>query len=175
MFPLESSEHMILRQTQESWITVIKRQPLPIQKQSLICSQFKMTTKKWQKFCKSFAKDKIPPEQHQETAIRLGKATKRWCQNCTSDAQVATHQSMCPKETNGCVGWAGISKGSIQQTFKVEKKIFLQTIWKCASPDEKYEELRPEVGQNMLQPQVFCSLSLHAASYLLLYRKYIKM
>lgn len=70
MFPLESSEHMILRQTQESWITVIKRQPPPIQKQSLICSQFKMITKKWQKFCKSFAKDKIPPEQHQETAKR---------------------------------------------------------------------------------------------------------
>lgn len=119
---------MILRQTQESWITVIKRQPLPIQKQSLICSQFKMITKKWQKFCKSFAKDKIPPEQHQETAKRLGKATKKWCQNRTSDAQAATRQSMCSKETDGCVGWAGGSKGSIQQIFKVEKKKILQTI-----------------------------------------------
>lgn len=82
---------------------------------------------------------------------------------------------MCPKETDGCVGWAGGSKGSIQQIFKVEKKIFLQTIWKRASPDQKREELRPGVGQNMLQPQVFCSLSLYAASYLLLYRKCIKM
>lgn len=68
----------MFRPAHKSWITVIKRPTLPLEKQSLICSPFKMINKWQQMICKSFANDKIPPEQHQETAVRLEKATKRW-------------------------------------------------------------------------------------------------
>lgn len=106
MFPLESSEHMIFRQTQRSWITIINRQPLPLEKQSLISSQFKTITKKWQKIWKSHAKAKIPSQQHRETAVRLGKATKKWCQILKSNAQTVTCRSTCLK-TSVCVSWGG--------------------------------------------------------------------
>lgn len=64
---------MLFSQAQENGITVIKRPTLPLEKQSLILFQFKMINKWQQRICKSFAKDKIPPEQHQKTAVGLGK------------------------------------------------------------------------------------------------------
>jgi len=67
---------MTFRQAQESWIIVIKRPTLPLEKQSLIRAQFKVINKWWQRICKSFAKDKIPPEQHRETAVKIGKSHK---------------------------------------------------------------------------------------------------
>lgn len=122
MFPLESSEHMILRQTQESWITVIKRQPLPIQKQPLICSQFKMITKKWQKFCKSLAKDKIPPEQHQETAIRLGKPQRGGARTIQVTHRLPHVSQRAPKRPMVVLAGLGAARAADNKSFlKVEK------------------------------------------------------
>lgn len=111
--PLETSEHMIFRQAQESGITVIKRPTLPLEKQSLICSQFKMINKWQQRICKSFAKDKMPPEKHQETVVR-GKSCKEVAPG-SSNAQAVPCSPTCPKETNVHASWGGGSKGSTRE------------------------------------------------------------